>query len=145
MSRFAKHWTDEIAEISTREEFQNALIEIWGASEEAVYDIDTGEWTYPTNPEPIYVGRARIIDVRWGVSYGGESQGNAKTVTSIRVQVPKNSVGKILKGAGVTVISSQDNPSLGGTRFKITSGLQGTAQAARTFEAAVDGDAEPDE
>jgi len=143
--RFSKHWTDEIAEISTLPEFQNSSIEILDPSIEGEYDIYTGEWTYPSGTRTIYTGRARIKAIRWGVTYGGEGQANAKTVTAIRVQVPKEAVGKVLKGAAVTVTASDDNDSLEGTRFVVTSGFQGSAQASRTFEASVDGDAEPDE
>lgn len=141
--RFAAHWTDEIAEISTLPEFQNASIRILGVQEDPEYNIDTGEWEYPNGePEPIWEGRARVKAVRWGVFYGGESQSNSKVVSSIRIQTPKNSVGRLLKGTSVVVLSSDDNDDLPGHLFNITSGFQGSAQAARTFEAALDGDFE---
>ena len=139
--RFSGHWTDEIAEISTLPEFQNSTIRILGVQEDPEYNIDTGEWEYPNGePEPIWEGRARVKAVRWGVFYGGESQSNSKVVSSIRIQTPKNSVGRLLKGTSVVVLSSDDNDDLPGHLFNITSGFQGSAQAARTFEAALDGD-----
>lgn len=141
--RFSGHWTDEIAEISTLPEFQNSRIRILGTQSDPEYDIITGEWVYPDGePEPIWEGRARIKAVRWGVFYGGESQSNSKVVSSIRIQTPKNSVGRLLKGTSVLVLESDDNDDLPGVLFNITSGFQGSAQAARTFEASLDGDFE---
>lgn len=143
MKRFDTNWTDEIAEISTLPEFQNSTVEILDPSLRGEYDIITGEWTYPDENPVVYSGRARVKGIRWGVFYGGESQANAKTVTSIRVQLPKNSLGPIKKGASIVVLSSEDNPQLEETQFTITSGFQGSAQAARTLEASLDGDAAP--
>lgn len=141
MRRFNRRWSDEIADISTLPEFQNAYVEILDPSVQGEYDIETGEWSFPDD-QYLYQGRARVKDVRWGSFHGGESQFNVKTVTSIRVQVPKNSMKMPPKGAPVRVLKSADNPDLEGTVFLVSDGFQGGTQASRTFEAAVDSDAE---
>lgn len=139
----SKAWTDEIAELSTLPEFQNASIEIWDPSITGTYDVVTGEWTHPEDEDPIlYEGRARVRDLRWGVFSGGEAQFNTKSLSTIRVQVPKNAVGRLPAGASVIVRECDDHPALVGVIFAVTDGFQGGAQAARTFEASVDSDAE---
>lgn len=144
MRRFkGRTWTDEIAELSTRPEFQNSTIRVLDPSVTGTYDIETGKWEYDEDENfVIYEGRARIRDVRWGVYSGGESQFNTKSISNIRVQVPKEAMPHPPKGAPVEVLECSDNSGLVGTLFLVTDGFQGGAQASRTFEAAVDSDAE---
>lgn len=140
---FKTAWNDAIAEVSTREEFQTARIRIEDPSllTQSDYDIETGEWTivgdpviYPVGDE---TGQARIIGVRWGVQSGGESQANATTISAIRVQVPQHAVGRVKKGCKVFV-ESAPNTVLQGYVFTVTSDMQGSSDAARTFECALD-------
>ena len=140
---FKTTWNDAIAEVSTREEFQTARIRIEDPSllTQSDYDIETGEWTiigdpviYPVGDE---TGQARIIGVRWGVQSGGESQANATTISAIRVQVPQHAVGRVKKGCKVFV-GSAPNTVLQGYVFTVTSDMQGSSDAARTFECALD-------
>lgn len=137
-------WTDEIAEITTAPEFQNATIEIYDGATETVYDFETDTWTVDEPGGLVYAGRARVKDIRWGVFSGGESQANAKTVTAIRVQVGKNAVGRVPPGTTVLVTGSDDGLDVIGRLYKVNSDSQGSAQASRTFEAALDGDSEDD-
>src|SRR5699024_8794779 len=131
MRKFRKSWTDEIAEISTLPEFQNATIRVTDPNITETYDIETGTWVYDDDVNPVlYEGRARIRDVRWGVYSGGESQFNTKSVTNIRVQVPKDAMPHPPKGAPVKVLDCSDNPGLIGTLFLVSDGFQGGAQAS---------------
>lgn len=143
---FAANWNDEIAEVSTREEFQRARIRIEDPSLVTKdYDEDTNTWTitgdpviYPIDEE---TGQARIIGVRWGVQSGGESQANSTTITAIRVQIPQHAVGRVKRGCKVFV-ESAPNMVLGSYIFTVTSDMQGSSDAARTFECALDLDVE---
>ena len=114
------------------------------------YDVDTNTSTF-SGESTIYEGQARIIGVRWGVQSGGESQANATTITAIRIQIP-NPAGfsedeanlglfpRVNRGCKVFVTDSPENPVLTRYIFAITSDMQGSSAATRTFEAALDGD-----
>lgn len=131
-------WHDRIAEVSTRPEFQRAVIRIEDRSllTQEDYDIETDEWTVVGDPV-VYAGQARIIGVRWGVQSGGESQANATTIAAIRVQIPQRAVGRVKKGCKVFV-ESAPNTVLTNYIFTVTSDMQGSSDAARTFECSLD-------
>jgi hypothetical protein len=139
-----ENWADEIAEESTKPEYQQAVIRIFDKSQSVKiqdYDIETGTGPiyeggdlYPIGDED---GRARIIGVRWGVQSGGESQANATTISAIRVQIPQHAVGRVKKGCKVFVASAP-NLVLSNYIFTVTSDMQGSSDAARTFECSLD-------
>lgn len=134
---------DEIAVESTRPEFQRAVIRIFDQSQATVLT----PWDIDTNIGPIYAGgdiyegQARIIGVRWGVQSGGESQANATTISAIRVQIPQHAVGRVKKGCKVFV-QSAPNLVLSSYIFTVTSDMQGSSSASRTFECSLDIDVE---
>lgn len=142
------NWADEIADESTKPEYQQAVIRIFDKSQATLvtpYDIETGIGPiytggdiYPIDDED---GRARIIGVRWGVQSGGESQANATTISAIRVQIPQHAVGRVKKGCKVYV-ESAPNLVLSSYIFTVTSDMQGSSSAARTFECSLDIDVE---
>lgn len=136
------NWADEIAEISTQPEFQSAQIRIGDPSilTSKTYDIETGKWTITGDPV-VYEGQARIIGVRWGVQSGGESQANATTISAIRVQIPQHAVGRVKRGCKVFV-ESAPNLVLSSYLFTVTSDMQGSSAASRTFECSLDIDVE---
>lgn len=130
---------DEIAVESTRPEFQRAVIRIFDESAATLvtpYDIETGIGPIYTGGD-IYEGQARVIRVRWGVQSGGESQANATTISAIRVQIPQHAAGRVKKGCKVFVASAP-NLVLSSYIFTVTSDMQGSSPAARTFECALD-------
>lgn len=132
-------WHDAIAEISTRPEFQRAVIRIFDESAAILvtpYDIETGIGPIYEGGD-IYEGQARVIGVRWGVQSGGESQANATTISAIRVQIPQHAVGRVKKGCKVFV-ESAPNLVLSSYIFTVTSDMQGSSPAARTFECSLD-------
>lgn len=137
-----ENWADEIAEVSTQPEFQRAVIRIEDPSllTQKSYDIETGEWTITGDPV-VYDGQARVIGVRWGVQSGGESQANATTISAIRVQIPQHAVGRVKKGCKV-IVKSAPNLVLTSYIFTVTSDMQGSSDASRTFECALDIDVE---
>lgn len=132
-------WHDRIAEVSTRPEFQRAVIRIFDESAATLvtpYDIETGIGPIYQGGD-IYEGQARVIGVRWGVQSGGESQANATTISAIRVQIPQHAVGRVKKGCKVFV-ESAPNLVLSSYIFTVTSDMQGSSPAARTFECSLD-------
>lgn len=147
MLKFKTTWSDEIAEVSTLPEYQTARVRIVDPSLVVkTYDVVTAQWTI-TGDGVIYPlagsdedGQARIIGVRWGVFSGGESQANAKTISAIRIQIPQHAVGRVKKGCKVFVESAPNNPTLPNYMFSVTSDMQGSSAASRTFECALDGD-----
>lgn len=147
MISFSDDWAAEIAEESTKEEYQTARVRIEDPSQgTSEWDWTTATWTFTGDPV-IYplgdeTGQARIIGVRWGVFTGGEAQANASTLKAIRLQLPYQAVGRVRKGFKVFVTSSPGNPTLENLVFTVTSDLQGATSAARTIEMALDGDVE---
>lgn len=132
-------WSDRIAQVSTRPEFQRAVIRIFDESAATLvspYDIETGIGPIYTGGD-IYEGQARVIGVRWGVQSGGESQANATTISAIRVQIPQHAAGRVKKGCKVFV-ESAPNLVLSSYIFTVTSDMQGSSPAARTFECSLD-------
>jgi hypothetical protein len=145
--RFASEWPDEIAEESTKPEYQTAVVRIEDPSLVVKdYNVDTAVWTitgdpviYPVGGE---AGQARLIGVRWGVFTGGESQANTATISTVRMQLPYQALGRVRRGMKVFVVSVPRNPALESLIFTVTSDLQGSSAAARTFELSLDGDVE---
>lgn len=141
MKSFKGNWTDKIAQTTGGREYQRADVVISLPSENRKkWDFENGGFKGGDPSEILFTGQARIIGVRWGVQNGGESQANAKTITAIRIQIPKNGTGRVRRGSVVNVTASPDNPTLTQFQFKITSDIQGSSAATRTFEAALDGD-----
>lgn len=137
------NWADEIAEVSESPEFQTAKIRIYDPNRVTRdYDEDTATWTIEGDGV-IYNDRARIIPVRWGVQSGGESQANATTLAAMRVQIPRTLATdiRVNKGFKVFVDESPHNLSLENRMFAVTSDLQGSSSASRTFECMADIDA----
>lgn len=139
MYQFATRWTDEIAAVS--EQFQDATVSLLDPSlVTSVYDVATGQWTHAGDP---LLGSfsARIIGARWGVNRENNDTGNSMTQSAVRVQIPKKAVGFMKRGIQLRVTLCEDNPSLTSRVYSLTSDLQGSNVASRTFEFSVDGDA----
>lgn len=140
----SEDWTAPIHAVSTQPRFQKSSIRIedYSLIVPGEYDVDTGIYTEPTGDPVVYEGQARLIGIRWGTFTGGESQANATTLSAIRVQIPKtpDTTVRVKRGCKIFVIDSPNNPALNGLILTITSDLQGSSAAARTFEAALDAD-----
>lgn len=139
-------WPDAIARISTQPRFQKSQIRIEDHSliTQGEYDVETGTYSESSGDPTVYEGQARLIGIRWGTFTGGESQANATTLSAIRVQIPKTpeTTVRVKRGCKIFVLDSPNNPALNGLILTITSDLQGSSAAARTFEAALDADVE---
>lgn len=137
-----KHWSQEVAEVSGRAEFQTCTMQIIDPSLiEVDYDIDTGIETV-VGDGVIYEGQARLIGVRSATNYEGATQGNSKANKSLRVQFPHGTLPQRLeKGFIGKVTSAPLNPSLTGYVYYLMTGIQGASAGSRTLEFNVDGDA----
>lgn len=136
-------WTEAIANITTSREYQTVTLDIFApASKPTVddYDWETGELKDGSGNAPTYSGQARVIGVRWGTFTQGDAQENSTSLKSVRVQVPKDAIGRIEHGSYVKFTSVPGNPALESRVLTVTSDFQGGSSAARTFECAVDSD-----
>lgn len=143
--RFGDNWGEEIAKISTREEFQNCKIQIIDPNAvvyDQEYDPLTDTYGEIVNDGEVYFGQARYIPVRAGVPVQGEAQANATTLRYSRVQIPPGSGPKnINKGFSVLFAEVPKNPSLEGRRATVLEDYQGSTIASRTFHVMIDVDA----
>lgn len=126
------NWSDEIADVTGRADYQTTRITI-SEPGEMVTDPKTGQDT-GTAGTTVYTGQARIIGVRWGTFVQGEAQENSDSLKSVRIQVPKDSLPRVLMGLQVQIVEAPKNPALVGRRLKINNDFQGGSSATRTFE-----------
>lgn len=140
---FSDSWAGEIASVTDSPEFQTAKVTITDDSllTGGEYDPDTNTYGPTQGDSVVYSGRARVIPINTGNFSGGEGQSNATTLVTIRVQIPKDATGRVKRSSKVMVDEAPDNPALVGRLFNITSDLQGSASASRTFDCASDEDA----
>lgn len=136
---FSSKWTDDIAEISTLPEFQNATVEITFATSDGEYDIETGQGGNRVI-ETLYSGQARVIAVRTSVFRQAAAQMNSHVSEFVRVQIPKNATGRVLTGTVVRITSAPDTPALEGRRLMVNSDFHGASSASRTLECGYDND-----
>lgn len=135
-------WASEISEESEKAEYQTAEIRLVDKNLiQQEYNETTGKYD-TIHDGTVFAGQARVIPVRWGVFSGGESQANATTLSAIRVQIPSRAGDfRVRKGWRVFVTSAPKAPFLAGRIFSVTSDLQGSSSASRTFQCEADGDA----
>lgn len=141
MYTFPDTFEDEIAEVTTDAEFQNATVRLIDPSlVDRTYDIETDEFTENDADATLWTGQARIIGVRWGVNRENEDTRNSTALNTLRVQLPKSAVGRVKRGCKLVVTECTSNPVLETYLFSLTSDLQGSHAASRTLQFAMDGD-----
>lgn len=166
--KFDSDWAGEIASVTESPEFQTAQITITDDSllTGGEWDPDTNTYSPTQGDSVVYSGRARVVPINAGIFTGGESQANATTITAIRVQIPfdksdpdinlgygwtgfgtsaygdpPSASGRVKRSSKVYVDAAPKNPALVGRLFNVTSDLQGSSAASRTFRCAADEDA----
>ena len=139
---FDKPWHEEIREVTESAEFQTVTVQISDPSllVEGDFDVDTGKTEYTGNPV-LYLGRGRVIGVRWGTNSEGTDVGNSETISAIRVQIPRGPIFNVRRGCTLTVVDAPYNRALERYLFTATSDIQGGSTASRTFQFAVSSDA----
>lgn len=142
MRSFNDSWDQEIANITTAQEFQNATVEFYEPAvvSDADYNITTGIWT--KTGTPIASLKARVVPVRSPAHREAGETLNATSVTAVRIQVPRDSAveGRLHKGVEAFVTECDRNPALLSRTFTLVSEIQGSASASRTFLFATDED-----
>lgn len=153
-----QHWSDEIADESSKTDYQTCSIRIVDPNEvlypgpnyatdpsdvtkdkSAAYDWRTNTYADPVSDGTVYEGQARFIPIRAGIHHGGESQANAMVVRAMRFQLPQHAGPKYIRmGLTVTFTEVPKNPSLVGRWATVTDDFQGASSAARTFNASMD-------
>ena len=134
-------YSAEIAEITTRPEFQNAEVLIVDNSIQGERDIDTGE-IVGAEPRKVYQGPARVQTSRAGVDSYNQQQANKVTLETLRIQLPESMKSVTLnRGWKVYFITVHRNPALRERVATITEDVQGSHAASRNFDAFIDGDA----
>jgi len=141
LSFSGKKWFEEIADETGKRDYQTCDITLADPSEIAEeYNYDTGKYEV-LGDGVFYIGQARLIAVRRGVNYEGSTQNNAKTITSIRIQIPSHAAARrVQRGTIARVTSAPHNPTLETYTFTLSSDIHGSSAATRTFEFNVDGD-----
>ena len=143
-----KAWDAQIADITTRPEYQNIAIKLIDPTLVVeTYDIATGITTV-TNDGKFFTGPARLIAIRAGINRENTETTNSSTVTHIRIQFPRNQnfgtemapIYRIRRGIKLMVTSAPNNKALETMIFTCTSDLQGGSVASRTLEFSTDGD-----
>lgn len=138
-------WADRISRVTEDERFMTARIRIVFETEPGVYDVQTNETTGQVI-ETLYGGddeeggKARVIAIRTSVYRQAAAGMNSRATEFVRVQIPKNSVGRVLTGAAVHILSAPDAPFLEGRILTVQSDFHGATSASRTFECAYDND-----
>lgn len=138
--KFADNWAQEVADVSTLPEFQNATVEIIQPGIQGTYDPVEDAYVGGVPETSHYLGQARVIGVRWGTNNPNATQNNPTTISAVRVQLPFNAVSRVDRGWKVFVREADRNPALTNRVLTVTSDLQGAAAAARTLECSVDMD-----
>jgi hypothetical protein len=160
---FADTWDRRIASKTTDPRFQRSTVRFEDPSllvPAGEYDVETGEQEFTGDPV-IYEGQARIIAINQASFNRNDDQANPTTLKAIRIQIPNGTdsegygedeyeedpyagglLSRVKRGVKVYVIDNPRNPALNGLIFTISSDMQGSAAAARTFEAVLDLDVE---
>lgn len=140
--KFPTHWADEIVEVSTLPEFQNALVSLIDPDKvELDYDWVTDTETV-TNDGVVWSGQARIIAVQQAKNRENDDTANSKAITNVRVQFPYRAVGRVRRGVILRVDECERNPVLEELVFTVSSDFQGSSAGARTILFVLDGDSQ---
>lgn len=131
-------WQDEIAQVSTDPEFQNAAVVIYIPAHGGVYDVDTGEYDDETEAELIYEGRCRVVGLR---SARGETvAGNPDSLKPVRIQLPSIPT-RMPDNTKAYFTDGGRNANLTSYVFNVNSDFNSSHVAAYTLELTVSMDA----
>lgn len=130
-------WAQEVEDVSTLPDFQNANITIYIPSHGGSWDVGTNTETGGTPAQLIYRGPARVVGIRSG---SNDQQNFDPTVLkSVRVQVRRSGVTKrVPDGARAFFTNGGRNPQLTQYEFTVNSDFNSSQVAAYTFELTVD-------
>ncbi len=141
---FSQDWAQEIADISTQEEYQNAEITIIDPSLIIRTGSITTGYEYDASGANLWSGQARVAGMRASVGAGGTTSTNPTKIKSIRIQIPYDrDFGRVLRGWQVRVTNGGRNAQLESYLFAVESDVNSSHMAALTFECTVDVESNP--
>lgn len=130
-------WAQEVEDVSTLPEFQNANVTIYVPSYGGSWNVDTNTETGGTPASLIYQGRARVVGIR--SSSRDQKNYDPTTLKSVRLQVPRSGISKrVPDQARAYFTDGGRNPQLTQYGFTVNSDFNSSHVAAYTFELTVD-------
>lgn len=139
-----RHWTDFIREISERDEFQTAKIQVRNPKlQTRTTNIKGGTATSSGDPV-VWSGEARVVGYRSAVDSNKGNLSDPTGIKAMRFQIPRDSFAeRAERGWQIRVTECEENPRLTEYLFIIESDAVVSNQASRTIEASVDVEAVP--
>lgn len=135
-------WEDQIAEVSSLSEFQNATITIVDPSLlTKVYSYESNSYTV-TGDGVVYSGQARVQPM----ASARDEQfmvADPSAAKRIMVQIPSTEVDVIKRGFQVQVTDGGRNPGLVNYLFTVAADVNSSHMASHTFECVVDVEQNP--
>lgn len=126
-------WAQEVEDISTLPEFQNANVTIYIPAHGGTWDVDTNKETGGTPAELIYRGQARVVGIR--SSSRDQQNFDPTTMKGVRLQVPRSGIAKrVPDQARAFFTDGGRNPQLTAYEFTVNSDFNSSQVAAYTFE-----------
>lgn len=135
-------WEDQVAEVSSLSEFQNATIVISDPSLlTKTYDYASNTYTV-SGDGVVYTGQARIQPQR-AASDEQFMVADPSASKRILVQIPSTEVDGVKRGWQVQVTDGGRNPALLGYLFTVVADVNSSHMASHTFECVVDVEQNP--
>ena len=121
---FAENWAQEIADVSSLPEFQNATITLYSGG-----SVITGAENM----------RARIIGVRSTLDVNGRQSGDATGSKALRIQFPYESYpSRVERGTRVRIVDGGRNPAMEDYLVTVDSDNMSSQRASHTLDCTVD-------
>jgi hypothetical protein len=139
-----RHWTEYIRDISEREEFLTAKIQIRNPNLlTRTKDIKAGTVTVTGNPV-VWSGEARVVGYRSAVDSNKGNLSDPTGIKAIRFSIPHDSyTGRIERGWQIRVTEGGDSQRLTQYLFIIESDGVASNEASRIIQTSVDVEAVP--
>lgn len=133
-SIFNKAWQEELNRVT--EAWMPAKIQVFFQElGDAVYNTDTGEFTYPTAEKIIYDGKARVQPIRMARNVSNNAADTI--VQAVQFQVPDITLDNAVNYR-VRVLECALNETLTSFHYTITDIVDSSNPIERTFVASVD-------
>jgi hypothetical protein len=136
---FTKPWSDEIAEITTKKPYQNAVIEIIDPSlMEETYDYTTNTYL-SENDGVVYRGRARVGTRTGQLDVPPGDRGNPTGEKKVIFQIPPTAYfGPIQRNFRIRIVDGGESYALEFYMFTVSADVNSSHMASRTIEAIAD-------
>lgn len=140
---FGADWAADVEAVTSSPEFQNATVSLQTPATDAVYDIDTGEWTGGEPTVLVESTRARIIGINQPNNVSGSVADNPTSVRRIRVQIPFAAYpDRVLPGTIIKVLDGGRNPALESYLITVVADNFSSQRASHTLDCTADAEVE---